>query len=104
MDCYHDPLDGGRLLHLAVGSSLFTTAVVPDQPRFAPELDQAVLRREAARLAFDRAVYDLALNQGVEALAQAKEKHDQLERYYMDAMDYGRLSAIRQELMEALPR
>ena len=104
MECYHDPLNGKGLLHLAVGSSLFTTAVAADQPLFSPQLDQAMLRRQGARLAFDRAVYDLTLNQAVEALAQAKEKHDQLERYYMDAMDYGRLSAIRQELMEALPR
>lgn len=103
-DCYHDPLDGNKLSHLRVGEVVWITAVTGDHPIFAPELRQDVLRRETARLAFDRAVYDLALNQAVEALADAKSKHDQLERYYIDAMDYGRLSAIRQELMESLPR
>ena len=100
---YHDPLDGEDVAHVAAGSAVFTTAVITDAPAFAPEMDSHLLHREAPRLAFDRAVYDLTFNQAVEALAEAKALHDRLERYYMDAMDYGRLNAIRQEFMEGLP-
>ena len=103
-DAYHDPLDAGCLAHVAVGDAVFTSAVMMDAPVFSPDLDAAVLRREAPRLAFDRAVYDLTLNQAVEALAEAKARHDTLERYYTDAMDYGRLGAIKQEFLESLPR
>ena len=100
---YHDPLDAGRLLHVRVGDALFTTAVLMDARTFAPEMEAAALRREGPRLAFDRAVYDLTLNQAVDSLAQAKERHDALERYYVDAMDYGRLNAIKQEFLSELP-
>ena len=31
------------------------------------------------------------------------ERHDALERYYVDAMDYGRLNAIKQEFLSELP-
>lgn len=100
---YHDPLDAAQLSHLAVGPMLFTTAAFSDAPMLAPVMDQNILRREAPRLAFDRAVYDLTLNQAIEALAEAKALHDSLERYYIDAMDYGRLNAIKQEFLEMLP-
>lgn len=103
MQLYHDPLDGEKLCHIRLGSRVFTTAVMMDAPSFTPELDKDLLRRAAPRLAFDRAVYDLTLNQAIEALAEAKERHDQMERYYIDAMDYSRLTAIREEVMESLP-
>ena len=104
MQLYHDPLDGEKLCHIQLGNRVFTTAVMMDAPSFAPDLDKDILRHAAPRLAFDRAVYDLTLNQAIDALADAKTKHDQMERYYIDAMDYGRLTAIRQELMESLPK
>ena len=100
---YHDPLDAEKLGHIQAGDTVFTTAVVTDAPTVTPQLDQRLMSREEPRLSFDRAVYDLTLNQAVEALADAKQKHDQLERYYIDAMDYGRLNAIKQEVLEELP-
>ena len=100
---YHDPLDASRLAHVTAGGASFTTAVLMDAQVFTPQLDGAVLRRESARLAFDRAAYDLMLNQAVDALARAKEKHDALERYYVDAMDYDRLDEIRRAFLKALP-
>ena len=86
-----------------MGDALFTTAVLMDARTFAPEMEASALRREGPRLAFDRAVYDLTLNQAVDSLAQAKERHDALERYYVDAMDYGRLNAVKQEFLSELP-
>ena len=103
MQVYHDPLDASMLAHLAAGDVLFSSAVYQGSQVFTPELDKALISREAPRLAFDRAVYDLTLNQAVEALAEAKTLHDSLERHYIDAMDYGRLGAIRQEFLETLP-
>lgn len=101
---YHDPLDASKLAHLSIGSVAWTTAVIPDAQVLTPELDAALLRQAGPRLAFDRAVYDLCLNQAIDALGEAKARHDALERYYVDAMDYSRLEAIRQEFMETLPQ
>ena len=100
---YHDPLDAQKLAHAAVGGAVFTTAVLPNAMTFTPTFDPGVLRREASRLAFDRAAFDLMRNQAVEALAQAKAHHDALERFYVDAMDYDRLEDIRQEFFKTLP-
>ena len=100
---FHDPLDAGKLSHLSAGNVCFTTAVLVDAPVFTPQLDGAVLRRESSRLAFDRAAFDLLQAQAVEALAQAKAGHDALERYYMDAMDYGRLDEIKEAFLRTLP-
>lgn len=100
---YHDPLEAAKFGHIQVGDTVFTTAVVKDAPAVTPGLDPKIMSREEPRLSFDRAVYDLALNQAVEALANAKQKHDRLERYYIDAMDWSRLNAIRQETLEELP-
>ena len=100
---YHDPLDAAGIAHLTVGDAAFTTAVLMDAPVFRPRLDEGILRREGQRLAFDRAAYELLLNQAVEALSTAKQKHDTLERYYIDAMDYGRLDEIKAAFLNALP-
>ena len=100
----HDPLDAGKLAHVQAGGVLFSTAALLDAPALAPEWDAAVLRREASRLKFDRAVHDLCLNQAVECLSAAKSRHDALERYYIDAMDYARLNEIKAEFLASLPR
>ncbi len=101
--CWHDPLDGSKLSHLQVGDTLFTTAAPPNSLTVEPELDQDDIRKEASRLSFNRAVYDLCLHQAVDVLAQAKQAHDRLERYYIDAMDFGRLQAITKEVLEEVP-
>ena len=100
---YHDPLNAGALAHAAVGDTVFTTAVLLDARVLSPSLDAGALRRESGRLAFDRAACQLLTGQAVEALSQAKEKHDALERYYIDAMDYPRLEEIRRGFLKALP-
>jgi len=100
---YHDPLDASGIAHLEVSGLLVTTAVLLDAPSVAPDLDRDILRGEAQRLAFDKAVFDLTMNQAVEALADAKRLHDSLERYYIDAMDYRRLEEMKGELLEHLP-
>ena len=100
---FHDPLNAGMLSHVRVGDAVFTTAVMLDEKVFSPSLEKAVLRRHSARLAFDRAACALMENQAVEALSQAKEKHDALERYYIDAMDYDRLNEIKRRFLKNLP-
>ena len=100
---WHDPLDAGKLGHVTAGNAVFTTAVVMDGVLFTPDMDESALQREASRLAFDRAACDLMITQAVEALSQAKQKHDALERYYVDAMDWERLEEIQQEFLSALP-
>lgn len=101
--CWYDPLEGRKLNHLQAGDVLFTTACPKGSRILSPEMKQEEITPSSSRLSFDRAVYDLCLHQAVEALAEAKAGHDRLERYYIDAMDFGRLQAITQEVLEELP-
>lgn len=101
--CWYDPLEGRKLTHLQAGDTLFTTACPKGSRILSPEMKQEEIIRFSSRLSFDRAVHDLCLHQAVEVLAEAKAGHDRLERYYIDAMDFGRLQAITQEVLEELP-
>ena len=101
--CWYDPLEGRRISHLQAGYTLFTTAVAPGCRIISPPFSKTEMARENSRLSFNRAVYDLCLHQAVDVLAEAKVAHDRLERYYIDAMDYGRLQAVTREVMEDLP-
>ena len=100
--CWHDPLEGEKLAHVQVGDVVFTTAAPQGARILSPQLDQDVLRGQQSRFSFNRAVYDLCLHQAVDVLAEAKEAHDRLERYYIDAMDFGRLQAITREVLEEM--
>ncbi len=102
-DCYYDPLDGECLAHIRIGHVLFTGASFLDAPHLTPDFTRHVLTAHSAVLAFDRAGYDLLVNQAVESLGEAKSLHDTLERYYIDAMDYERLGEIKAEYMKKLP-
>ena len=99
----HDPLDASCVAHIAVGGTVFSSAVWPEARVLTPPLDRSVLARESRRLAFDRALYDLALNQAIDALAAAKQLHNQLKRYYIDAMDYEKLDEIKESFLKKLP-
>lgn len=101
--CWHDPLEGKKIAHLHTGDVLFTLAAPGNARLITPDLDRDLLRTQSSRLSFNRAVYDLCLHQAVEVLAEAKQAHDRLERYYIDAMDFGRLQAITKEVLEELP-
>ena len=87
------------MAHIAVGGTVFSSAVWPEARVLTPPAGP----ERAGRLAFDRALYDLALNQAIDALAAAKQLHDQLKRYYIDTMDYEKLDEIKESFLKKLP-
>lgn len=99
---YHDPLNPDRIAHLQIGRTLFTTAVMMDAPRYEIDLDKTVLAQHMNRMSFNRAAYDLMLHQAYDALNEAKTLHDKLERCYIDAMNFDRLSEMRTRTIAAL--
>lgn len=99
---YHDPLNPDRIAHLHIGRTLITTAVMMDAPRYEIDLDKSVLSQHMNRMSFNRAAYDLLLHQAYDALNEAKKLHDALERCYIDAMDFDKLTEIRTRFIETL--
>lgn len=79
------PLNGGRLAHLCTDTHALITEGVEEN--WDLKFDQTLLQREQQALRFDRAAWELGLHQAMEALAQARQARDSLERLTADALD-----------------
>ena len=101
---FMQPLDGKRHAHVVCGDRAVVTFVEKGRDTRTLPFDENLLRREHEALAFNRAAHDLMLRQAVESLHAAKEKHDTLERLYMDAMDYRQLEDMAGALMETMTK
>ena len=99
---FMQPLCGKRHAHITAGDRAVVTFTEPGRETRTLPFDESLLRREHDTLAFNRAAHDLFLRQAVESLQAAKERHDVLERLYMDAMDYKQLEEISAEVAEKM--
>lgn len=106
-----DPEDPRRLRHLilpAAGICFLTeTGPFPGKPYRRLHLDTLLLpqRQSRARLRFGRRMVRTLQEEGMTALAQAKESHDRLEAVYHPHVDFGGVTALAQrewERIEAL--
>ncbi len=61
--------------------------------------DRLALREKRKRMAFDRGVAAELIAASVAALKKAKEIHDELESYYINAMDFDKVSAVGDNLI-----
>lgn len=88
--CLHDPLDARRLSHVLFPESgtLFTTARGIKQAENIPILQELHLSLPEERPGFDKNAFELLAQRAVESLAQAKARHDALEKHYIAHMDF----------------
>ena len=98
------PLDGKKHAHLMTDSCAVCSFVEKGCETRTLPFDEKILRREHEQLAFNRAAYDLLLNQALSALHDAKEKHDVLERIYADAMDYRKLDDMQGNMVQRMTK
>ena len=106
-----DPLFPDRMAHLLIPSlSLAFVSTTPELPwphrpyrriRLDAMADGEVLRRSRARLRFSRKVSAALLEEAVDALAQAKAMHDELEGLYNPHVDFDRVHQRGEEIVEA---
>ncbi len=98
------PLDGKKHAHILTDSCAVVTCVEKGCETRTLPFDEKALQRAHDELSFNRAAYDLLLNQALDALHGAKEKHDVLERIYADAMDYRRLDDMQGKMVQRMTR
>ncbi|MBQ7637737.1 MAG: hypothetical protein IJS90_02400 [Clostridia bacterium] len=60
------------------------------------------LRLHKNRLSFIKRAYNEMINEAVVRLSQAKALHDELEKYYIDAMDFDALGECSEKLVEQI--
>ena len=106
------PLRPDRLEHLLIPSlSLAFVSAPPLEPwpqkpyrriRVDAMADPELLRRNKARLRFSRRVRAALTEEAVDALARAKEMHDQLEALYNPHVDFGQVYGIADGIIRHL--
>ena len=64
----------------------------------ALSLSQGLSREQA----FNRNAHELLLQRAVESLKEAKARHDDLEKYYVAAMDFGRWEKALEKVKETV--
>lgn len=64
--------------------------------------DAETLGKARKRIAFNRKAASQMLEQSARLLAEAKSLHDQLEEFYKEAMDFGKVNAVGEKTLEAL--
>lgn len=101
---FMQPLDGKKHAHIATDSCAVCSFVEKGCETRTLPFDENMLRREHDTLSFSRAAYDLLLNQALEGLHAAKEKHDVLERIYADAMDYRKLDDMQGKMVQRMTK
>ena len=77
---------------------------VPDakRVRLRRYLDTEKLGESRARLAFSRKARDEFMKEALGCVSQAKEIHDELEKYYVNAMDFSAVKKTEEELLSKL--
>ena len=61
--------------------------------------DKAVLEQQQAELAEKQRQFEEAVQAAVGEIAEAKRLHDQLETFYIEAMDFDELDAVRERMI-----
>lgn len=98
------PLDGKKHAHILTDSCAVVTCVEKGCETRTLPFDEKALQRAHDEMSFNRAAYDLLLNQALDALHGAKEKHDMLERIYADAIDYRKLDDMQGNMVQRMTR
>ena len=65
-------------------------------------LDLPEMRAYSARLNFNRRAFSELLDEAVLSAANAKSIHDELEKYYIPAMDFSKVEKKSDELIERI--
>lgn len=64
--------------------------------------DTDILSRHKNRIAFNNRSSDELLSEGIRKLEDAKKLHDELERYYINAMDFTEMQIFTEKLLEKI--
>ena len=65
-------------------------------------LDSEKLKNQRAKINFAKKSADMLINHATSVIYQAKQVHDEIEKYYISAMDYAKLNQISDNLLEKL--
>jgi hypothetical protein len=89
-----------RLCFVSENSSHAFTAEKERTVSYKRFTDTALVRKHSARLRFNSRAATELLDEAVMSLANAKSVHDELEKYYVSAMDFDLVHNMAQKLLD----
>ncbi|MDO5518131.1 MAG: PRK06851 family protein [Clostridium sp.] len=111
VEYFHDPLIPGRIENILIPDlslGLFTTNEMSRMNYNNNELDMKdlcdhdVLAKNSQRIVFDKRQFDILINEGLSCITTAHELHDELETYYIGAMDFSKVDKIYEDTLSRI--
>ncbi len=110
ISCLNPILPEGYPLHIIFPESkigFFTSNSLQDFSAYADKsvnadrfLNKEIIAAHKPRLLFNRKTFTQLLSESIKILEKAKSVHDELERYYIEAMDFNSLNEYSNEIIE----
>lgn len=111
VEYFHDPLIPDRIENILIPNlsiGLFTTNEISRMNYRNNELDMKelcnadILTKNSQRIVFDKRQFDILINEGLSCITTAHELHDELETYYIGAMDFSKVDEIYEETLSRI--
>lgn len=111
VEYFHDPLIPDRIENIllpSISTGLFTTNEISRINYNSTKLDmkdlcdQDILNENSEKILFDKRQFDILINEGLSCITAAHELHDDLETYYIDAMDFSIVDAIYESTLNKI--
>ena len=112
IECYHSPMDPDKIEDIIIPELdlAITTSHPLHKPRIFPTiifdltsaLDSNILKNLDLDLDRDRRLFNDLLEKGCSIIGSAKKLHDELEKYYINAIDFSRIDTLYNSLIENL--
>ena len=112
VECYHSPIDPDKIEDIMIPQLdlAITTSHMLHKPRVFPTvifdltaaLDFSTLKSLEFDLDRDKRLFNDLLDKGTSTIAQAKKIHDDLEKYYIDAIDFSYIDTLYDTIIHTL--
>ena len=111
VEYFHDPLIPDRIENILIpglSTGLFTTNEISRINYNSNELDMKdlcdskVLADNSEEILFDKRQFDNLINEGLSCITTAHELHDNLEKYYIEAMNFSKVDSIYDETLNKI--
>ncbi|MEG0388597.1 MAG: ATPase [Niameybacter sp.] len=112
IECYHSPMDVDKIEDIMIPelNIAITTSHMLHKPRIFPTviydmttaLDYSLIKSIEFDLDRDKRLFNDLIDKGCNTIATAKKIHDELEKYYIDAVDFSRIDTLYDTMIETL--
>lgn len=111
IEVYHDPLIPERIEHLLIpeiSTAILTSNEINKKTFYGNQiymsnlLNSSLLKKNKVEIENDETMFYTLLNKGLEIISQAKSHHDELEKYYIENMNFDKVTDVYNKVLNKL--